>query len=682
MLFYQAVEELLVADRSTDHELVLDNDVEPDVELGPVDPDVEPGPSNPGMHDIGIQCCFEPLTLRSIEIQTEPSEQSSNDHFGEKANIEVSLPIQTEPLVPVHVHAAEWKVLKDRNYAKQAPPNLIFPSSDDGTFNTIPLPPLHELDIKLGQDETDVDHASDVDNDDGDDEDLDPHWELPKEEKFYDNDEVMSSEDDFDGPSDTPDSEKKFLVFDSKLNNLFKRCQECGDVVIEQKRKTVGSMLSIEVTCHSGCKTTWESQPVVKRKPIGNLLLAASILFTGNTFAAFSRLASCLNLQFFSESVFYDTQVKYLFPVVNEAWEAESTRQIEKLNSKEVVNLDGDGRCDSPGHCAKYGTYTLMDEDSGDVVAFNVVQVSEVSSSNAMEKEGFTRCIRDMEEKGVKISRVTTDCHVSISSCMAKDFLHIKHQYDVWHLSKWVVKKLTNKAKQKGCEQLAPWMQSISNHLWWCAATCNGSVQLLREKWKSVLDHVANKHKWSGNILFHQCCHRRISSSEAKKVCWLKPGTQAHLALEEVVLNPKLLKDLAKLTDFCHTGKIEVYHSMMLKYASKREHFSYKGMVARTQLAALDNNANTGRSQALVKSGEQAGEARHKLCFPKANKRWVVKPINEKKSYRHLSELLCQVIRRVEQGNAVAEPVPVQLPRNIASGSVAHSHGRSSFRFL
>ena len=278
-------------------------------------------------------------------------------------------------------------------------------------------------------------------------------------------------------------------------------------------------MLSIEVTCPSGCKTTWESQPVVKRKPIGNLLLAASILFTGNTFAAFSRLASCLNLQFFSESVFYDTQLKYLFPVVNEAWEAESTRQIEKLNSRDVVNLDGDGRFDSPGHCAKYGTYTLMDEDSGDVVAFNVVHVSEVSSSNAMEKEGFTRCIRDMEEKGVKISRVATDCHVSISSCVAKDFPHIKHQYDVWHLSKWVVKKLTYKAKQKGCEQLAPWIQSISNHLWWCAATCNGSVQLLREKWKSVLDHVANKHKWSGNTLFHQCCHRRISSSEAKKVC-------------------------------------------------------------------------------------------------------------------------------------------------------------------
>ena len=46
-----------------------------------------------------------------------------------------------------------------------------------------------------------------------------------------------------------------------------------------------------------------------------------------------------------------------------------------------------------------------------------------------------------------------------------------------------------------------------------------------------------------------------------------------------MVLNKKLLKDLATVTDFCHTGKIEVYHSMMLKYASKREHYSYQGMV-------------------------------------------------------------------------------------------------------
>ena len=90
-------------------------------------------------------------------------------------------------------------------------------------------------------------------------------------------------------------------------------------------------------------------------------------------------------------------------------------------------------------------------------------------------------------------------------------------------------------------------------------------------------------------------------------------------------------------------------------------------MVARTQLAALDNNANTGRSQAQVQSGEQAGEARYSLCFPKANKRWVVKPITERKSYHYLSVLISEVIKHCEEGNAAAQPVPVLLPRKIAS---------------
>ena len=90
-------------------------------------------------------------------------------------------------------------------------------------------------------------------------------------------------------------------------------------------------------------------------------------------------------------------------------------------------------------------------------------------------------------------------------------------------------------------------------------------------------------------------------------------------------------------------------------------------MVARTQLAALDNNANTGLKQARIKEGEQAGEARYKLCFPKANKRWVVKPISEKKSFQYLSGLLSEVVKRVELGNAVATLMPVRLPKNIAS---------------
>ena len=99
-----------------------------------------------------------------------------------------------------------------------------------------------------------------------------------------------------------------------------------------------------------------------------------------------------------------------------------------------------------------------------------------------MHRNAGKQNVELLEGKGVKINRVATDRHVSINSCIAKDYPHINHQYDVWHLSKWVVKKLTNKAKQKGCQELSPWIQSIANHLWWSAATCNGSVDLLREK--------------------------------------------------------------------------------------------------------------------------------------------------------------------------------------------------------
>ena len=96
---------------------------------------------------------------------------------------------------------------------------------------------------------------------------------------------------------------KKYRVLDSYLDKLLKRCPKCADVVIQQERETVGNMLSVTLTCHNGHIQQWQSQLITKKKPLGNLLMAASILLTSNTFSSISRLASCLNLQFFSESV-------------------------------------------------------------------------------------------------------------------------------------------------------------------------------------------------------------------------------------------------------------------------------------------------------------------------------------------------------------------------------------------
>ena len=121
-------------------------------------------------------------------------------------------------------------------------------------------------------------------------------------------------------------------------------------------------------------------------------------------------------------------------------------------------------------------------------------------------------------------------------------------------------------------------------------------------------------------------------------------GSPAHVALEEVVTNKKLMKDIAKLTEFHHTGELESYHSLMTKYAPKREHFCYNGMVARTQLVVLDHNANVSRSQAEVKKGSNQGEKRFKIVCSKQRKNWVAKEIKVPKSYSYVEGMMNDVI--------------------------------------
>ena len=127
-------------------------------------------------------------------------------------------------------------------------------------------------------------------------------------------------------------------------------------------------------------------------------------------------------------------------------------------------------------------------------------------------------------------------------------------------------KKLTKKAKKKGNEPLFKWIKCVSNHLWWCSQTCGGNAEALRERWVSILNHVVNKHKWKNSKHFRRCEHGRLSIRKERKTKWLEDGTSAYVALEEVVLNKKFLKDIEKLTEFHHTGELEVYHSLLLKY--------------------------------------------------------------------------------------------------------------------
>ena len=174
-------------------------------------------------------------------------------------------------------------------------------------------------------------------------------------------------------------------------------------------------------------------------------------------------------------------------------------------------------------------------------------------------------------------------------------------------------------------------------------------MELLREKWISIIHNFANIHSWNCADIYHQCSHLPIPPHVARTRCWLRPGSPAHDALKDVVLNKKLLKDIHKLTLCCHTGSLEVFHSVQTNYVPKRQHFSYEGMVARTELAALNHNANTGREQARSSKGENEGELKYKIVFPKRTKEWVAKPAIEKTTKDHLRPLLDAIIARNSQ---------------------------------
>ena len=100
------------------------------------------------------------------------------------------------------------------------------------------------------------------------------------------------------------------------------------------------------------------------------------------------------------------------------------------------------------------------------------------------------------------------------------------------------------------------------------------------------------------------CAHPPLDPEKIDGMQWLTPGSASHQALQSIVLNKTLIKALAQMTLASHTGTLEVYHSLLLKYCEKRNHFFQGGNDRQN-----DNNHNVGRQQATT----QAGDLRYKV---------------------------------------------------------------------
>ena len=234
-----------------------------------------------------------------------------------------------------------------------------------------------------------------------------------------------------------------------------------------------------------------------------------------------------------------------------------------------------------------------MPQKTGEILNFRVVQVTEATSSVAMEKEGFQRCVDDLIASGFQFTCFATDRHTGIALLCHTEYYHVNHQFDVWHVSKGPHEEAHPRPPNRRENRICHLGQSQS------AITCGGRVRhagrdalCLKEKWISVLHHCCNEHTWGDSEKFTSCAHPPLVPEKIDGKRWLLLGSTSHQALQSIVLNKTLIKALDQMTEANHTGALEVYHSLLFKHCEKQNHFSREEMIARTALAALDNNHN------------------------------------------------------------------------------------------
>ena len=128
------------------------------------------------------------------------------------------------------------------------------------------------------------------------------------------------------------------------------------------------------------------------------------------------------------------------------------------------------------------------------------------------------------------------------------------------------------------------------------------------------------------------------------------------------MFTPKLLKDTMLVTEFHHTGGLEIHHSMMLKYCPKAA-FQLQGDDCQNTACSTRPQPQYWSAIICGQPGCNEGEPRHNLVFPKGQSCWVAKPIREKKSYHLMKDVKKAHTHGIQNLPSVAAP----SAKNIAS---------------
>ena len=104
--------------------------------------------------------------------------------------------------------------------------------------------------------------------------------------------------------------------------------------------------------------------------------MSSAILFGGGSPAKTLKIMEHMNVPTIAYSTFMHHQKSYLHPAVERTYRQQQSTLLNEIKAEgRDLILGGDGRCDSPGHSAKYGSYSLMDVEQNKILDSQLVQV-------------------------------------------------------------------------------------------------------------------------------------------------------------------------------------------------------------------------------------------------------------------------------------------------------------------
>ncbi|XP_037649668.1 uncharacterized protein LOC119502670 [Sebastes umbrosus] len=442
--------------------------------------------------------------------------------------------------------------------------------------------------------------------------------------------------------------------------DLFRDCPVCHRVC-DIKTRRIGTFLSVDQLCpHCQYSRHWDSQPIVGSTPAGNLQLSTAVYVSGASFFKLQRVFNAMKLQVFKYDTFQRHARMFIEPAIVNKWNTSQEEMLQRLSEDDKVIVGGDMRADSAGHCARLGSYTMMDLKTNTVVDIQLVQSNEVGGSDHMEKEGLKRSLALLDKHGVTPECIVTDRHPQIQKYLRE--CNITQFYDVWHIEKGISKKLDPVAKSKEGEKLQKWMKSIKNHIYWTAETSSTGPERVA-KWTSILNHVQDIHTHEDPI-YPQCTHPLRKTRDPRK--WLAAGTPAFYKLEKVLTNKRILKDVEKLSPHHQTSSLEAFHSAILRFAPKNVVFPFLGMLCRLYLACLHFNENANRAQAR----SSAGDPLFRLQFPKARTgECRAKVVKTDPTFRYVDDLMDLVFEKVfvDPAPYTEEIMKINIPEDLCA---------------